>query len=358
MNPNRLSLARRKRGLTKKRLADLAGCGARTITAYEAGEIEPGRAAMGRIASTLDFPLDFFDGADLDEPQVDGATFRSLSRMTARQRDSALATGALGFHLARWIEDGFDLPGSDIPDLASLDDPERAADRLRMEWGLGWGPAPSMVRLLEAKGVVVLSLSGCAREIDAFSAWNGERPFVFLNPSNTPERSRMDCAHELCHLVLHRHQSTKNRDVEHEAKVFAGAFLMPRDGVLPTARRSPSVTSVIRDKRRWGVSALAYTVRLHRLELVSDWHYRQLCIQLSRYRKNEPNGIAREQSAVLGAVMATLRKEGVTRRELANRLELTAGDLEELLRGLVITALAGGGTRRQESGRTELRLVE
>lgn len=358
MNPNRLSLARRKRGFTKKRLAEIARCGARTITAYETGEIEPSRAALGRIASQLGFPLAFFDGADLDEPQVDGATFRSLSRMTARQRDSALATGAFGFHLARWIEGGFDMPAPDIPDLGSLDDPEKAADRLRMEWGLGWGPAPSMVRLLESKGVVVLALSDCAREIDAFSAWNGERPFVFLNPSNTPERSRMDCAHELCHLVLHRHQSTRSRDVEHEAKIFAGAFLMPENGMLPTARRGSSLTTVIKDKRRWGVSALAYTVRLHRLKLVSDWHYRQLCIQLSRYGKTEPNGIGREQSAVLGTVMATLRGEGVTRRELAERLELSVNDLEALLRGLVMTGLPGGGTGRQDPGRAELRLVE
>lgn len=357
MNPSRLSVARRKRGLTKKKLAETADFGQRTITAYERGEIPASPEAVERLARALRFPTSFFYGEDLDEPEVSGSNFRSLSRMTRRQRDSALASGTLGFHLARWTESAFNLPKPVLPDYGEISDPESAADRVRVDWGLGWGPAPSMVQLLESKGVFVLSLSGCAREVDAFSTWNGDRPFVFLNPMVTAERSRMDCAHELAHLVLHRHQNTQKRNVEHEAKLFASAFLLPRDGIEPTARRGPSLGGVLTDKVRWKVSALAYVVRLHRLGLLTDWHYRRLCIMLRRYGIEEPNGIKREQSALLGKVLAALRDEGVTRGSLAGELCIDQDDLDSLMRGLVMTGVRGEGMGGVSGNRPELRLV-
>ena len=62
-----------------------------------------------------------------------------------------------------------------------------------------------------------------------FSHWQGDVPFIFLNTTKTAERSRMDAAHELGHLVLHAHTgggSTKPH--EDEAQAFAAAFLMPK----------------------------------------------------------------------------------------------------------------------------------
>lgn len=50
-----------------------------------------------------------------------------------------------------------------------------------------------------------------ADEIDAFSLWRDDRPYIFLNTSKSAERSRFDAAHELGHLVLHR-QGTPRAD--------------------------------------------------------------------------------------------------------------------------------------------------
>ena len=54
-----------------------------------------------------------------------------------------------------------------------------------------------MLHVLEAKGVRVFSLAENTRNVDAFSSWREERPFVFLNMQKTAERSRFDAAHEL-----------------------------------------------------------------------------------------------------------------------------------------------------------------
>jgi Zn-dependent peptidase ImmA (M78 family) len=355
LNPSRLSLARRTRGVTKKALAEGTGVGIRTVTAYESGEIEASREYVARLAEWLKFPESFFSGDDLSEPQPDGASFRSLSRLTSRDLHSALASGALGFALFDWIQTIFNTPEVDIPNLSGVTNAEAGAETVRALWGLGTKPIPNMVHLLESKGVAVLSLS-VAREVDAFSVWKSERPFVFLNTKKSAEHSRMDAAHELAHLVLHRHQKKDGKgDAEREAKDFASAFLMPRADIIASARRCPSLKGVIHDKKRWGVSAIGYVVRLARLGLISEWHYRQLCMQTPRVEEPEP--MPRERSKLLEQVLAQLRSGGMTRRQVAEELRLPLQDLNALMFGLVLTQLEGGGAGGA-SGRPNLRLVD
>src|SRR4051812_49840644 len=85
-NASRLDLARRRRGLTKSKLASSAGISTRIVTAYERREREPSDETLQRLASVLNFPVEFFAGDDVEEPSIDGVSFRALSSMTARQR--------------------------------------------------------------------------------------------------------------------------------------------------------------------------------------------------------------------------------------------------------------------------------
>src|SRR5688500_14942330 len=107
-NPSRLALARRRRGLTKRKLADLAGVTSRSITAFEAGS-EPSAATLEKLAQALRFPTSFFVASDLDEVPESAASFRALSKMTASQRHAALAAGTLALTLSDWIEARFRL---------------------------------------------------------------------------------------------------------------------------------------------------------------------------------------------------------------------------------------------------------
>ena len=161
------------------------------------------RSIFSRVSST-GFPETFFFGDDLEEPALDTASFRSLSKMTARQRDTALGSGAIALLLNQWIESRFSLPSPNLPDLGRDASPESASEAVRREWGLGELPVKNMVHLLEAHGVRVYSLAIDAAEVDAFSMWRQNRPFVFLNTKSS-EHARFDAAHELGHLVLHRH---------------------------------------------------------------------------------------------------------------------------------------------------------
>ena len=367
-NPSRLALARRRRGLTKIALAKKLGVDRRSVAAYESGEFVPSEVTLRRIEAVLEFPVEFFRGDDLEEPTPDIASFRSMSKMTAAQRDMALGEGALALHLGRWIEDRFNLPEAQLPDLSREPSPEAAAMALRHAWGWGEQPIKNMVHLLESRGVRIFSLSVDSREVDAFSLWNGSTPFVFLNTQKSAERSRFDAAHELGHLVLHRHAGARHaglniRASEREADAFASAFLMPRGGVLARAPKFATLPTLIRLKRFWSVSVAALTHRLHDLGVLSDWHYRTLCIEIAKrgYRTDEPEPAPRESSQVLPKIFASLRQDGVAKADLAAALCISESEVDRLTFGLLVTGLRGGKGSKSppvDSDRTRLTLVE
>lgn len=341
--PSRLTLARNRRGLTKKRLAELIEVSTRSVTAFESGELAPKPINLARISKVLDFPPSFFEAEDLPELTADAVSFRSLSKMAAAQRHSALAAGTIGFALNDWIGARFKLPDPSIPKLGPGVDPETAAQVVRAEWGLGEKPIQNLLHLLEVRGVRVFSITQECRELDAYSLWRGDQPFIFLNTEKSGEHSRFDAAHELGHLVLHWHHDVpQGRQAEQEAHRFAAALLMPAQSILASALRDPSLNQLIKAKQPWKVSVGALAHRLHELGVLSDWHYRMLCIEIGKrgFRTNEPEPkIARETSQVLNKVFAALRKEGCTKADIARDLHVHPQDLDALVFGLAMLPL-------------------
>jgi Zn-dependent peptidase ImmA (M78 family) len=349
--------------MTKRELGDAVGLSDRSVSAHEAGEAEPSPENVGQYAKVLRFPGAFFFGDEVHLPDVKAANFRALTSMTAGQRDSALGAGALAIELASWIADRFDLPGLDVPDLGGTD-PETAAETVRAAWGLGDRPIRNMVHLLESRGVRVFSLAEDAYEVDAFSLWVDAVPYVFLNTQKSAERSRLDAAHELGHLVMHRTEAPPGRKPEVEAQRFGSAFLMPRGSVAGSARGITTLESVIGLKRNWNVSVAALVHRLHDLGYLSAWQYRMLFVQIQQlgYRTTEPNSIPRESSKVLEQVFEALREEGLTKADVSRALCVHAEELEALVSGLVMMPVEGGRRRGRASSRgsrtaSRLRLV-
>lgn len=360
--PERLALARRRAGLTKRELSESAKLSVKSISSYETGHTTPQPETVEQLSVALGFPHSFFYRASSDRLQDAGVSFRSLSRMSARQRERALAGGELAVELAEWIAAKFVLPSADLPDLRGLA-AEDAAMAVRERWALGDRPVGNMVHLLESRGVRVFSLAEDCVEVDAFSFWRNDEPFIFLNTLKSPEHSRFDAAHELGHLILHRHGSPAGREAEWEADSFASAFLMPRSSVLSHAPRHPTLTAIVTAKKYWKVSAAALTYRMHKCGLVSDWNYRSLWMQMQErgYRRSEPDSIQREMSQVLEKVLIALRRDGVTRGQLARNLGWPKSELNALTFGLILAAEPGAGAEDQGPDRTQqknsLRLV-
>lgn len=360
-NPKRLTLARERRGLTKTKLAKAIGVDVRSVTAYETDAFRPDKERLAQLAQTLRFPIPFFFGDDLDQIAPDIVSFRSMSKMTAGQRDSALGAGAIALLLNEWIAERFDLPVAALPDLSQESSPEAAADTLRRIWGLGELPVKNVIHLLEAKGIRVFSLSIDTAQLDAFSMWHADTPFVFLNTMKSCEHSRFDAAHELGHLVLHRHAGSKGQEAEREANAFASTFLMPRASVLANAPHMATVDQLIKFKAFWTVSVAALAYRLHDVGLVSDWHYRNLCIEIAQrgYRKQEPREAPRETSQVLAKVFAALREDGTTKADIAAALSVHVEEIDQLVFGLALTSMSSAHpSTPSEARRPELRVIQ
>ncbi|SDN84851.1 Zn-dependent peptidase ImmA, M78 family [Klenkia soli] len=344
-NPARLTLARQRRGLSQTALGQAVEVAARTVARWERGEVDPLPHNIEALAKALEMPPSFFAASDIDFVPVDAVSFRALSKMTARQRDSATAAGAIAMDLAEWLDQRFRLPGPDLPTLEGYD-PERAAAVVRERWGLGLAPISNMVHLMEAHGVRVFSLATDVASVDAYSFQLNDAPYVFLNTSKTGERRRFDAAHELGHLVLHCGDEVPHgKPAEQEAQAFAAAFLMPRQSVLGAGLRNASIDHILKAKRHWKVAAMALTHRLHELDLLSEWGYRDLCVRLSQmgYRSSEPRGaIVPETSQLLAKVFKALRSQDLLPIEVAGQLNITQDELNRHVFGLVPVAIAGG----------------
>ena len=110
------------------------------------------------------------------------------------------------------------------------------------------------------------------------------------------------------------------------------------------------------------MSVAALNYRLHHLGITTDWHYRELAMQIARlgYRKEEPNSSPRETSQVLAKVLAGLRDEGISKTVIADELHVTVEELDDLVFGLAVTSIQGGqtGNRAIKGGRSHLTRVK
>lgn len=333
-NPERLKIARQRRKLSGKNLAELAGVTPVTVSKAENGhQIENG--TISKLATALGYPADFFYLASPEPLETDTVSFRSLKKMTSGERDASLAAGRLGVALYKWIDNKFHLPEPDMIDLnKERTRPEVAARLLRQHWGLGDRPIGNVLKLIESKGVRVLSLSENTRNVDAYSFWLGDYPYVFLNQDKTAERSIFDTAHELGHLMMHQHAGAGNdKGAEAQADRFASAFLMPEADIKNQLSSISSPRQIIRAKKRWKISAMALTYRLHSLGLISEWNYRSLCIELGKlgYRSGEPDGIDRESSTVLAKVLSALWSKRITKTDISKDLGIPLDEIESLI---------------------------
>lgn len=334
-NAKRLALARMRRRMTGKALAGAAGITADTLSRLEKGHRQPDDRTVTKLAVALRYPEEFFFGDDPADIDYAGVSFRSFSKMSATEKDAAISAGSLGLQLSAWVEDRFDLPEPDLPDLSYQPDAEKSALEARQYWGIGERPIGNMVGLLESKGVRVLALNEDTANVNAFSFWRDGKPFIFLNNYKTPESSIFDATHELGHLLMHCKGDLRgDRLLEREADSFASAFLMPENDVRSNVTWPITSDRIIHTKKRWRVSAFALLVRLWRLKVIkTEHHYRSLCIDLSRrgYRSSEPVGIQREVSTVWRQVFSSLWQEKRTKADVARDLLIPLDELEGLV---------------------------
>lgn len=211
---------------------------------------------------------------------------------------------------------------------------ERIADEERRRLGLGVGPAPDMVEILETQGVrtAVVSLPS---DVSGLTISDGQVGlFIVANAVHHLLRRRFSFAHEYAHVLVDRERSglisrssQKNDLIEIRANAFAAGFLMPREGVrqfivsLGKGRPSRAYADVFDESdeaepvsvegraeprsqdlqlydlvqlaHHFGVSRLSALYRLQNLRLITE-------AELARMKAADEAGKARKLAVLLG----------------------------------------------------------
>ncbi len=336
----RLTLARRLRGLRKNQLADAVGTTPKAIGRYEAGVQRPDEMTLKRLAIALGVPVAFFHGGR-SPVSLDGAHFRSLRSTSQIERDQALAYGRIATDVVAALEDLVDFPEVDLPEYPVSPDeiagpgPIEAARLTRKALLEQAGPVPHVVRLLEKHGVIVLVLPRAAERVDAFSVGVHPRPMVFFNPAKGDYwRNRFDAAHELGHLVMHADAEPGEKVVEDQAHRFAAEFLMPEQDIAGELPGTADWERLGRLKATWGVSIAALLYRSRTLGIMQEAAYRNAMSAMSSrgWRRHEP-GPARalEQPTMLTRAIEIVGQAGTDRDRVAERARVPRGDLDLLV---------------------------
>lgn len=358
MNGKRLMVARLRKGLSRPELAEMLGVSARTIGGWEAETTAVPQDRIAAIAQALGFSAEFFKLANPASVGTSAVSFRSLSRKSATQRDAALAMCDLAVDLAAWFDPKFGRGAAAIPDLSG-ENCEFASDLLRREWGLGHAPISNMIHLLEAKGVRVFALPENCREIDACSFWQDDKPFMLIDTNRSSERTRFNLAHELGHLVLHRHGAPMGQDAEKEANAFASSFLVTLESIQRHLPRHITIDTLLKLKHRWSVSAAALAYRLNKVGYLSDWHYKSMVIEMRRrgYHEKEPDPVPRETSYVHDLALRALREKGISLRQISDQTRLPMPEIVGMLQGLAPVAISEHDIQTPTERRASLRVV-
>lgn len=345
---DRLSQVLAARRLTQVQLASMVDVSSATISKWRAGSQAPERDALERLAGVVNVTPEWFTrapGAKLSLP-----LFRSnaSAHVAARAMLEARLEWAqdVAVALMEYVDyPDVNLPARDYTDPEEItnEDIEKAASECRDLWRLGRSAIQDLALAVEGAGVIVVREETGIAQIEGLSAWSEtlERPLILLSADkNNGYRSRFDLAHEVGHLILHRHiqrttDNARHKMMEAQAHRFAGAFLLPAETFASEVRVPPTLDDLLLLKRRWGVSAAAIIMRLKALELLDEDGALVLFKRRSARwgAKSEPGDEDRlpEQPRLLRRTIDLLVEEKVMPLEAIPRhIGLAAGDVEAL----------------------------
>jgi Zn-dependent peptidase ImmA (M78 family)/transcriptional regulator with XRE-family HTH domain len=347
--PERLTLAREARGLTCTALADVLDLSRESISRYERGDATPGPEIFSRICDRLRIPRTYLV-TPVSQAVRSPTFFRSMSNTGKAARRRAHVLHAWVHDIATSLVDKVEVPQVSVPNLTedarasslSFEDVEEAATQLRRQWGMGDGPISDLILLLENHGVIVASAPLELAGLDGLSGWFNERPVMLLNSDKaTAARARLDAAHELGHLVLHRsvteteiNTGQQFKLIETQAFRFGAAFLFPARSFVLEARPI-TLDHLLQLKKRWSVSVAMMIHRARDLGLLDDGTAQSMWKKYTYHgwRGREPldDLLPIERPRMLARAINLLIDAGaVSRSEIPSRANLTPSDVERL----------------------------
>lgn len=334
--------------MTQTTLASLIGRSSGAISRWEKGDQFPEADALDSLERQLVVPASWFL-----RPMVDYGSrpyfFRSKAAITRTARSIARTRLEYLNEASHVLQEWVEWPAVDVPSIESRDylkirdeDIEALALDLRKHWKLGTGPISDMILMMENAGIVVAREEIGYTHMDGVSKWFDcdARPYVFLaRDKANSTRQRFDAAHELGHLVLHRHLddvefNARYAEIERQANLFASAFLLPAESFAAEVA-APSLETFAAMKPRWKASIGAMVFRARQLGIVSEEYATRLWKNYSArgWRRGEPGDdkVTFEETRLMErAIKLLLDKGGFDCARVVSEIGLFPADIERL----------------------------
>ncbi|QJI34601.1 helix-turn-helix domain-containing protein [Pseudomonas sp. ADAK13] len=280
----RLKQLRLAFGMTQTALAEMVGRASGNISKWENGLQVPEVDAFQRLCEVFGVSENWLLEEQIAHHENTPFFFRSQVSTTTNAREIAEVRLEWLQEISYKLQESLEFIEVNVPhleerncELISDEEIEQMASKCRQAWGLGIAPIPNVIEVMENAGIV------CARtllghlKMDGVSNWYNldRRPYVLLVADKANGiRNRFDAAHELGHIVLHRHVSKAQYDsnynlLESQAHRFASAFLLPSESFLREVRW-PTLDTLLALKPRWKVSVAAMVRRCLDLKIIND----------------------------------------------------------------------------------------
>ncbi len=281
--PIRLREARKMCGYSLDQLVKAAKLNItrQCIYNYERGVMQPKTTVAKALADTLGVSISYFYGETMkiDMPSLRSTGERCLTEDEKQQIEVQLSYWAERYLLKEkkaGIKTMFTNPLANTI-ISTFDDIILATDRLREIWNCGSGPIPAVLRLLERKGIKVLSekLPDGIWGLSTYADNCHPLLVVDMRPEKTTtDRLRFTACHELAHLLLH---FSDDCNVEKMCHKFANFFLFPKQTFIEEMggehRERLTLEELIDLKELYGISVSAQVHAAWDLRMISREHY-------------------------------------------------------------------------------------
>jgi Zn-dependent peptidase ImmA (M78 family) len=199
----------------------------------------------------------------------------------------------LRFHIQRLVTQ-LEITAPKIPsyEVTEQNTPQVIARKLRKEWKIATAVIPDMTRLLENKGIAILSFWFNTDRVDSRTLFTDNKyPVIIYNSSLLGDRLRFSLAYQLGHLIMHSSGNVDlEKDLGHEANLFAAEFLMPEKEIRDDYKEGLNMTRLSQLKKKWKVSMISLVYRADDLGFLTEMQKKYL-VQLFndlKIRKREP----------------------------------------------------------------------
>jgi Zn-dependent peptidase ImmA (M78 family)/DNA-binding XRE family transcriptional regulator len=285
-------LARESRGMTQAELADKLNIVAATLSKMESGDLGISDDMRTAISNATGYPVSFFE--QKAEVYPEHLVYRKRDKVAQKLLTPINAKINIQRLHVQFLIKQLDITKKPVPvyEVGDTQTPQIIAQKVREQWNITEPVIDNLIALLEERGIVVTSFDFGTERVDSRCILTEDNnPMVIYNKTLLGDRQRFSLAFQLGHLVMHTGQNVDwERDVAHEANLFASEFLMPEQFIRKDFDNGITLALLGGLKSKWKVSMISLLYRADDLGYVSANQKKYLIQQFNeqKMRRREP----------------------------------------------------------------------